>query len=145
MLQLFYSFTSEWPVFQVPLLRTLLSGKPQFRISAIASVKVTLGTYRSGKRPHSLVPSYLPLLSRHQGITTTCRLPFSLHCTCHLCMSPLLHAHGTVTMLTLAYIVDRGTISTIFLYLVDVKKSRVECDEFVEAEANREAFGETSS
>jgi len=38
-----------------------------------------------------------------------------------------------------------GAISTIFLYLVDVKKSRVECEEFVEAEANREAFGESSS
>lgn len=34
----------------------------------------------------------------------------------------------------------RGTFSTIFLYLVDVKKSRIECDQFVEAEMERKAF-----
>lgn len=33
-----------------------------------------------------------------------------------------------------------GAASTIFLYLVDVKKSRVECEEFVRAEAERAAF-----
>lgn len=36
---------------------------------------------------------------------------------------------------------NRGTFSTIFLYMVDVKKSRIECDEFVIAEASRNAFG----
>lgn len=34
----------------------------------------------------------------------------------------------------------RGTISTTFLYLVDVKKSQMECDEFVRAEADLHAF-----
>lgn len=36
----------------------------------------------------------------------------------------------------------RGTFSTIFLYMVDVKKSRVECEEFVKAEARQNAFEE---
>ena len=34
----------------------------------------------------------------------------------------------------------RGTASTVFLWLVDVKKSRVECEAFVRAETEREAF-----
>ncbi|KAJ7592886.1 autophagy-related protein 22-like protein [Mycena floridula] len=36
-----------------------------------------------------------------------------------------------------------GVFSTIFLWLVDVNKSRVECEAFIQAEANRKAF-ETS-
>ncbi|KAG8213464.1 hypothetical protein J3R82DRAFT_11982 [Butyriboletus roseoflavus] len=36
---------------------------------------------------------------------------------------------------------NRGMFSTIFLYMVDVKKSRIECDEFVMAEATQNAFG----
>lgn len=34
----------------------------------------------------------------------------------------------------------RGAFSTIFLFMVDMKKSRIECDEFIAAEAKREAF-----
>lgn len=34
-----------------------------------------------------------------------------------------------------------GILSIGFLYLVDVKKSRIECDEFVMAEADRKVFG----
>jgi hypothetical protein len=33
-----------------------------------------------------------------------------------------------------------GTFSTVFLYLVDVKKSRTECEEFIVAEMRRKAF-----
>lgn len=33
-----------------------------------------------------------------------------------------------------------GTLSTVFLWLVDVPKSRKECAEFIAAEAKREAF-----
>ena len=33
-----------------------------------------------------------------------------------------------------------GTFSTVFLYLVDVNKSRVECEEFIVAEMKRKAF-----
>ncbi|KAH7884476.1 MFS general substrate transporter [Phlebopus sp. FC_14] len=39
-----------------------------------------------------------------------------------------------------AFLFGLGTFSTIFLFFVDVKKSRMECDEFVEAEASRKAF-----
>lgn len=38
----------------------------------------------------------------------------------------------------------RGVFSTIFLWFVDVDKSRVECEEFIRAEADRKAF-ETNS
>jgi hypothetical protein len=34
----------------------------------------------------------------------------------------------------------RGVFSTIFLWLVDVDKSRVECEAFVRAEQERKAF-----
>ena len=37
-----------------------------------------------------------------------------------------------------------GTLSTVFLYLVDVDKSRKECEAFVKAEAQREAFADAS-
>lgn len=62
-----------------------------------------------------------------------------------LVSSAIITASGNNNNMPFAFLFALGTISTIFLYLVDVKKSRVECDEFVEAEANREAFGETSS
>ncbi|KAI9439823.1 MFS general substrate transporter [Lactarius indigo] len=39
-----------------------------------------------------------------------------------------------------AFLFGLGLFSTIFLFMVDVKKSRIECEEFVEAEATRHAF-----
>ncbi|KAH9064003.1 autophagy-related protein 22-like protein [Lactarius vividus] len=39
-----------------------------------------------------------------------------------------------------AFLFGLGLFSTIFLFMVDVKKSRIECEEFVEAEATRDAF-----
>lgn len=44
-------------------------------------------------------------------------------------------------MLTSVY--ESGAFSTIFLYLVDMKKSRIECEEFIEAEMRRNAFGDS--
>ena len=35
---------------------------------------------------------------------------------------------------------NRGAFSTIFLFMVDMEKSRVECEEFVAAEAEHQAF-----
>ncbi|PFH53151.1 hypothetical protein AMATHDRAFT_55614 [Amanita thiersii Skay4041] len=40
-----------------------------------------------------------------------------------------------------AFLFGLGTISTVFLVLVDVDRSRVECEEFVRAEEKRDAFG----
>ena len=37
-----------------------------------------------------------------------------------------------------------GSLSTVFLYFVDVDKSRKECEEFIAAEAKREAFADAS-
>ncbi|KIJ07753.1 hypothetical protein PAXINDRAFT_164557 [Paxillus involutus ATCC 200175] len=62
-----------------------------------------------------------------------------------LVSSAIITASGDNNNMPFAILFGLGAISTIFLYLVDVKKSRVECEEFVEAEANREAFGESSS
>lgn len=44
--------------------------------------------------------------------------------------------------LTDRFFAHRGALSTIFLYFVDVEKSRKECAEFVLAEAKREAFAD---
>ncbi|KAI0255030.1 MFS general substrate transporter [Lactifluus subvellereus] len=44
-----------------------------------------------------------------------------------------------------AFLFGFGTFGTIFLFMVDVKKSRVECDEFVAAEAACNAFGTGSA
>ncbi|KAI9463268.1 MFS general substrate transporter [Lactarius psammicola] len=38
------------------------------------------------------------------------------------------------------FLLGLGLFSTIFLFMVDVKKSRIECEEFVAAEATRNAF-----
>ena len=40
---------------------------------------------------------------------------------------------------------DSGAVSTILLFFLDMKKSRQECEEFVEAEARREAFAVMSA
>ncbi|KAI0264339.1 autophagy-related protein 22-like protein [Gloeopeniophorella convolvens] len=40
-----------------------------------------------------------------------------------------------------AFLFSLGAFSTVFLVFVDMDKSRVECDEFIAAEASREAFG----
>lgn len=40
---------------------------------------------------------------------------------------------------------NSGTLSTIFLWMVDVQKSRVECEVFILAEANRKAFEASTS
>ena len=37
-------------------------------------------------------------------------------------------------------VVPSGIFSTVFLFLVDVEKSRVECEEFVAAEVGHDAF-----
>ena len=41
---------------------------------------------------------------------------------------------------TILTLVLSGTLSTVFLFMVDVEKSRVECEEFVAAEVSRDAF-----
>ena len=39
-----------------------------------------------------------------------------------------------------AFLFGLGAVSTILLVLVDVPKSRIECEEFVKAEAEHKAF-----
>lgn len=62
------------------------------------------------------------------------RLPFSISISVSVTAANCLNSRGSY---------HRGVLSTIFLVLVDVDKSRVECEEFIRAEAERKAF-ETS-
>jgi len=58
-----------------------------------------------------------------------------------LVSSAIITASDDNNNMPFAFLFGLGTASTIFLYMVDVKKSRMECDDFVKAEAKREAFG----
>lgn len=51
-----------------------------------------------------------------------------------LVSSAIITASGNNNNMPFAFLFGLGTISTVFLYLVDVKKSQMECDEFVKAE-----------
>ncbi|KAF7985703.1 hypothetical protein HWV62_2280 [Athelia sp. TMB] len=42
-----------------------------------------------------------------------------------------------------AFLFGLGAFSCIFLYMVDVKKSRIECEEFIQAEMRRNAFDDS--
>ncbi|KAI9568217.1 autophagy-related protein 22-like protein [Boletus coccyginus] len=55
--------------------------------------------------------------------------------------SAIITASGNNDNMPFAFLFGLGTFSLIFLYMVDVKKSRAECEEFVSAEASQNAFG----
>ncbi|KAG2154021.1 MFS general substrate transporter [Suillus clintonianus] len=57
-----------------------------------------------------------------------------------LVSSAIITASGNNNNMPFAFLFGLGTVSTIFLYLVDVKKSQMECEEFVKAEADLRAF-----
>ncbi|KAJ8587711.1 MFS general substrate transporter [Rhizopogon salebrosus TDB-379] len=57
-----------------------------------------------------------------------------------LVSSAIITASGNNNNMPFAFLFGLGAVSTIFLYLVDIKNSRVECEEFVKAEADLEAF-----
>ncbi|KAG1759193.1 MFS general substrate transporter, partial [Suillus occidentalis] len=57
-----------------------------------------------------------------------------------LVSSAIITASGNDNNMPFAFLFGLGTISTMFLYLVDVKKSQMECNEFVKAEADLHAF-----
>ncbi|KZP31763.1 MFS general substrate transporter [Athelia psychrophila] len=56
--------------------------------------------------------------------------------------SAIISASGNNNM-PFAFLFGLGAFSTIFLYLVDMKKSRIECEEFIEAEMSRNAFDDS--
>ncbi|KAL4249693.1 Autophagy-related protein [Abortiporus biennis] len=60
-----------------------------------------------------------------------------------LVSSAIITASNNNDNMPFAFLFALGAASTVFLYFVDVKKSRVECEEFILAEAKREAFAET--
>lgn len=59
-----------------------------------------------------------------------------------LVSSAIITASGDNDNMPFAFLFTLGTVSTVFLYLVDVDHSRVECEQFIEAEASRKAFEE---
>jgi len=56
--------------------------------------------------------------------------------------SAIITASGNNDNMPFAFLFALGCFSTVFLYFLDVKKSRAECEEFVEAEAKRKAFSD---
>ncbi|RDB25887.1 Autophagy-related protein 22 [Hypsizygus marmoreus] len=54
--------------------------------------------------------------------------------------SAIISASGNNDNMPFAFLFGLGVVSTFFLWLVDVDRSRVECEEFVLAEGDREAF-----
>jgi hypothetical protein len=86
---------------------------------------------RSGRHQLSSDLSSLPRSSLPQEIMTTCPSLSSSDCK-----SPSSSFH----CFKLIFRSYRGLFSTIFLWLVDVDKSRVECEAFIKAERERKAF-----
>ncbi|KAI0671865.1 autophagy-related protein 22-like protein [Trametes maxima] len=60
-----------------------------------------------------------------------------------LVSSAIITASGNNDNYPFVFLFILGALSTVFLYLVDVGKSRAECEEFIQAEAKREAFADT--
>ncbi|KAF8623714.1 hypothetical protein AX17_007411 [Amanita inopinata Kibby_2008] len=54
--------------------------------------------------------------------------------------SAIITASGNNDNMPFAFLFALGTVSMIFLWFVDVDKSRIECEAFVQAESDREAF-----
>ena len=86
---------------------------------------------RLARHRRSLDHSFLRLLSPPLETTTTCRSRFCLDCE-----RPYLTRHVNEAYTE----VLSGTLSTVFLFMVDVDKSRVECEEFVAAEVRHDVF-----
>ncbi|KAI0368007.1 hypothetical protein BV20DRAFT_949065 [Pilatotrama ljubarskyi] len=61
-----------------------------------------------------------------------------------LVSSAIITASGNNDNYPFVFLFTLGALSTVFLYLVDVEKSRKECEEFVQAEAKREAFADAA-
>ncbi|KAK7682639.1 hypothetical protein QCA50_014439 [Cerrena zonata] len=61
-----------------------------------------------------------------------------------LVSSAIITASGNNDNMPFAFLFGLGACSTIFLWFVDIKKSRMECEEFVAAEAKRKAFEDAS-
>ncbi|KAI8980030.1 MFS general substrate transporter [Trametes punicea] len=62
-----------------------------------------------------------------------------------LVSSAIITASGNNDNYPFVFLFTLGALSTVFLYLVDVEKSRKECEEFVQAEAKREAFADAET
>ncbi|EIW57691.1 MFS general substrate transporter, partial [Trametes versicolor FP-101664 SS1] len=60
-----------------------------------------------------------------------------------LVSSAIITASGNNDNYPFVFLFILGALSTGFLYFVDVEKSRIECEEFIQAEAKREAFADT--
>ncbi|TBU38548.1 MFS general substrate transporter [Dichomitus squalens] len=60
-----------------------------------------------------------------------------------LVSSAIITASGNNDNYPFVFLFTLGALSTAFLYFVDVQKSRKECEEFIVAEAKREAFVDT--
>ncbi|KAH9988977.1 autophagy-related protein 22-like protein [Russula vinacea] len=57
----------------------------------------------------------------------------------------IISASGNNNNMPFAFLFGLAAFSTVFIYMVDVKKSRVECEEFVAAEIGHDVFGMSSN
>ena len=59
--------------------------------------------------------------------------------------SPRPYVCNILTQCSFLPLTSRGALSKVFLYFVDVEKSRKECEAFITAEARRDAFAADSA
>ncbi|KAF8150707.1 MFS general substrate transporter [Crassisporium funariophilum] len=62
-----------------------------------------------------------------------------------LVSSAIITASGNNDSMPFAFLFGLGVVSTLFLWMVDVDKSRIECNDFILAESERKAFKVTGS
>jgi len=53
----------------------------------------------------------------------------------------IISASGNNDNMPFTFLFGLGTFSTVFLFMLDVEKSRIECEEFVAAEVRHDVFG----
>lgn len=62
-----------------------------------------------------------------------------------LVSSAIITASGGNDSMPFAFLFGLGVSSTIFLWMIDVDKSRKECEEFISAESSRHAFSQSAN
>ncbi|EEB89454.1 hypothetical protein MPER_12445 [Moniliophthora perniciosa FA553] len=83
------------------------------------------------------IPDFGTLCASHVSKTSAFIGPFI--------SSAIITAANNNDYLPFAFLFGLGVFSTLFLYMVNVEKSHIECEEFIKAEADRKAFDASDS
>lgn len=100
-------------------------------VSIACAHRILTKRWRLARHRRSLGHSFPRLLSLLRGTTTICHSLFCLDCELALLTLHPIDAHTAILS---------GVFSTVFIFMLDVEKSRIECDEFVAAEARHGVF-----